>query len=130
METKKILSSFLGQTISRWLNEDLKTQFERNKTTPIDEPKEIEPQSLEKPADEQKQESPSKRLPKNPPWQEEVPPDEITIDLHPKINHYAQHQVRVNLYDSQTAKLDKRKQIYLYELDQKNNGKKGLKPVK
>ncbi len=64
---------------------------------------------------------------KEPPWEVEVPPDSIQIDLQEKIDKYAIPPQRVNPYDGREGKLKHRQSAYLEQLSIKNHPKKGLK---
>jgi hypothetical protein len=64
---------------------------------------------------------------REPPWQEQVPPDFIKIDLQEKIDKYAIPPKKVNPYDGNEGKLKHRNSAYLEQLSIKNHPQKGLK---
>ena len=64
---------------------------------------------------------------KEPPWEVEVPPDSIQIDLQEKIDKYAIPPQKVNPYDGREGKLKHRQSAYREQLSIKNHPKKGLK---
>jgi hypothetical protein len=64
---------------------------------------------------------------KEAPWEAQVPPDSIKIDLQEKIDKYAIPPQKVNPYDGNEGKLKHRHSAYLEQLSIKNHPKKGLK---